>query len=388
MIKIIWGFSNLVSLFFTLVFFTRLHSQNLVLNPGFEDFECKRWYNSSIELCNDWSSPNLNSPDYFTNSCPGYIVASVFPNKWWGYQLPASGNAFAGFIAYRPEEDSEYSSSSVEYLQGTLAENLTAGINYTFQFDISLAECSVLSLKTLGVFFSDKKTDTRKLNMLTLEPYFLLQVTNDTSKWITLSHKFTARGNEKYFIVGCFKNEAKIKINKASPSKEITMPRKDAYYYVDDFELFSEQMQSVSIKNEDPEESLANDKNEQEHFLVELKPTIGEKIILKNVFFENGRSELLNSSFKELDQLADLLKNNSNLKIQITGHTDSKGNPEENLSLSKNRAFAVYTYFLQKEINPSRMSYSSLGDKDPVSDNTTEIGRSLNRRVEFKLIEN
>lgn len=317
-----------------LFFSTSLSSQNLVLNPGFEDFECQRWYNSSIELCKDWSSPNLNSPDYFINSCPDYGVTSAFANTWWGYQLPSGGKAFAGFIAYHPEEENEYSSSAIEYLQGTLSESLISGVRYTFQFNISLSESSSLSLQNLGVLFSGKKTVTRKIKALTILPDLIIAITNDTSKWITVKQSFIAKGKEKYFVIGCFASEGKPKTKKVKPSNGIKMPRKEAYYYVDDFAVFSEGLETDGREEANTEKEISlEDVNKTKDNVKDIK--VGEQITLENVFFSSGKSELLSDSFAELDKLVYYLTNHQQFRIQILGYTDSQGDRNDNLMLSK-----------------------------------------------------
>ena len=145
------------------------NSQNLVLNPDFEIYLCERWYYSSLENCEHWSSPTLQSPDYFINTCPGYI-SSRFPDElWWGPKLPASGKAYAGIIAYRPNDD-EPEKIICEYLQGTLSRSLKANTFYKLELFISLSESSSLSLQDLGIYFSEKRIETNKLQVLKLKP--------------------------------------------------------------------------------------------------------------------------------------------------------------------------------------------------------------------------
>jgi len=111
-----------------------------------------------------------------------------------------------------------------------------------------------------------------------------------------------------------------------------------------------------------------------------LKP-----IILHNVLFELNSYNLLPESYYELDVLKDLMNANIDFNLSIQGHTDSTGNREANLVLSRQRAFAIYSYLLSKNIDPRRLSYEGYGDTRPIADNTTEAGRQKNRRVEFVL---
>ena len=114
---------------------------------------------------------------------------------------------------------------------------------------------------------------------------------------------------------------------------------------------------------------------------------IGESIILKNVFFVQAKSELLETSFPELDRLVNLMKNNKNLEIELRGHTENKGNAAELLALSEQRVAAVKNYITSKGIEPKRITGKGMGGTQPVNYGQTEADRTLNRRVEFVVIK-
>jgi len=109
------------------------------------------------------------------------------------------------------------------------------------------------------------------------------------------------------------------------------------------------------------------------------------KIVLRNVFFEFGKSSLKPESYAELDQLVEIMKANPKLKIEIGGHTDNKSSRAFNLSLSEKRAKSVVDY-LSKTIDPTRLTFKGYAFDVPVAPNDTEEGRAQNRRVEFKII--
>ncbi len=108
--------------------------------------------------------------------------------------------------------------------------------------------------------------------------------------------------------------------------------------------------------------------------------------ILQNLFFESGSSAIRPESYFELDELISYLKEHEHLKIQIIGHTDNVGAPNENLILSVQRASAVVNYLIQGGIPPSRLQYDGRGETQPIAPNDTEAGRAMNRRTEFILI--
>jgi len=95
----------------------------------------------------------------------------------------------------------------------------------------------------------------------------------------------------------------------------------------------------------------------------------------KSDFASDSKSD---SYFNSSDSF---LLQNSNSKINITGHTDAIGTDAYNQALGMRRAARVQQYFESKGINSSKISISSKGEKEPVSDNSTETGRSKNRRA-------
>ncbi len=113
-----------------------------------------------------------------------------------------------------------------------------------------------------------------------------------------------------------------------------------------------------------------------------------EKIfILENVYFEFGKSTLKPKSFPALNELVELLMTEKSMEIEISGHTDSIGNPEANLKLSEARAKAVRQYLIRKGIPSRRIIAVGYGDTMPVASNETEEGRQMNRRTEVKILK-
>ncbi len=105
--------------------------------------------------------------------------------------------------------------------------------------------------------------------------------------------------------------------------------------------------------------------------------------VLKNVFFETGSATLRPDSKYELDKLVLFLLQNSELRIQINGHTDDVGTAEYNYRLSEMRALSVLKYLIEKGISENRLMSKGYGQDQPVATNQTEEGRAQNRRTEF-----
>lgn len=111
--------------------------------------------------------------------------------------------------------------------------------------------------------------------------------------------------------------------------------------------------------------------------------TKGEKVVLRNVFFDTDKFDLKPQSTVELDKLADFLKKNTKLAIEIGGHTDNDGDDARNMALSDNRAKAVMSYLVSKGIDAARITAKGYGETKPLVANDTPDNKAQNRRVEF-----
>ncbi|MBI4944947.1 MAG: PD40 domain-containing protein [Bacteroidetes bacterium] len=112
---------------------------------------------------------------------------------------------------------------------------------------------------------------------------------------------------------------------------------------------------------------------------------VGQKIVLRNIFFDFGKSTLRPESTNELERLAKLLTDVPNMKIEVSGHTDSKSSDEFNMKLSQARAQSVVDYLTTHGIDKSRLTAKGYGKTKPIATNDTDEGRQLNRRTEFEI---
>jgi outer membrane protein OmpA-like peptidoglycan-associated protein len=85
-----------------------------------------------------------------------------------------------------------------------------------------------------------------------------------------------------------------------------------------------------------------------------------------------------------LDEVASILMQNPEMKVEVQGHTDNKGSAQYNQWLSEKRAQRVTDYLVSKGIDPSRLEAKGYGLTQPVASNDTAQGRAQNRRVELK----
>lgn len=106
----------------------------------------------------------------------------------------------------------------------------------------------------------------------------------------------------------------------------------------------------------------------------------------ETVYFDYGKYELKEETYFLVDKIAEFMKEDSTLKLQITGHTDDRGSEEFNLELSMKRANAVRDYLISKGVSAENISVAAKGKNEPVNGNSDNNQRALNRRVEFSLV--
>ncbi|MDH6533948.1 OmpA family protein [Parabacteroides sp. 52] len=106
------------------------------------------------------------------------------------------------------------------------------------------------------------------------------------------------------------------------------------------------------------------------------------------ILFATNSSTVSDASKNALHNFSNTLKTNPDTYIKVIGHTDNTGKVDYNQTLSEKRAKSVYDYLLSQGVMQSRMTYEGKGIHEPVADNSTVEGRSLNRRVEILIMAN
>jgi outer membrane protein OmpA-like peptidoglycan-associated protein len=113
---------------------------------------------------------------------------------------------------------------------------------------------------------------------------------------------------------------------------------------------------------------------------------IESKIAFKSLEFENGKADILPAMHNDLNKLANFLIDHPNMKLNISGHTDSQGSEDSNLRLSQARADAIKAYLIYEfKINASRIDAHGYGSSKPIVQEESDDHRKLNRRVEFEI---
>lgn len=127
------------------------------------------------------------------------------------------------------------------------------------------------------------------------------------------------------------------------------------------------------------------------------KVEVGQSIVLKNIFFDYNKYSLRSASKNELERLTKLMEDNPSLVIEISGHTDTRGNDNYNQKLSENRARSVVNYLIENGVSKDRLVYKGYGEEQTlISDaeiakmknaQSREDAHQMNRRTEFKILK-
>lgn len=107
------------------------------------------------------------------------------------------------------------------------------------------------------------------------------------------------------------------------------------------------------------------------------------KIITYAITFDIGKANIKPESMTEINRIAQLMKDNGDLKFEVQGHTDNTGTVAGNQKLSEQRAQAIVNKLVEMGIAANRLSAKGMGQSAPLADNSTDEGRAKNRRVEF-----
>ncbi len=116
------------------------------------------------------------------------------------------------------------------------------------------------------------------------------------------------------------------------------------------------------------------------------KNSLAKKLVMNNILFGRGHTELNTSSFLEIDKLYAMMIADTAMCIEIRGHTDNQGDPQLNIDLSQVRANTIKKYLTEKGISTKKIAARGLGGAYPIANNRNEYTRKLNRRVEIVII--
>ncbi len=138
-------------------------------------------------------------------------------------------------------------------------------------------------------------------------------------------------------------------------------------------------------KKEEKLRQIASERDAKEMEVVRVREDLLRVSVSSEASFDFNRAELKPQFKPTLNKVADVLYNDPNQRIQVVGHTDSKGSESYNQQLSERRAQATADYLISQGVAASQIKVEGRGETEPRADNGTAAGRAQNRRVEIYL---
>ncbi len=380
-------------------------SQNLLLNGDFERPFLDHEY--------QWRQPHGAYYHYYMD---GRQDGSAY-----------EGNFYNGLCMYNHQEN--------EFMQAKLAQPLVAGQSYCLKAMARLMTIKAFNHELhdkIGILFTTSPFDVEEPFYPGGKPdtHLLIPDTVDRFSWLPLDTVYVARGDEQYFTIGywrslAFAEKASVDAFEAFIGPEPTKPKTDIP--PPDFSAKAKKKQKRG-KQHDAWSDFRQQVMQQARSQGEVIPTtspgvglftlryyldnlcvapilsdgscdctipkppltlnVGDVVRIDNLLFNTGESTLQPGSDYALELLALILEEQPRMRIAIEGHTDNVGNDAANLKLSEDRAQTVRRHLIEMGVDEERMSARGFGSTQPVADNRTEEGRSLNRRVAFVIEEN
>lgn len=112
---------------------------------------------------------------------------------------------------------------------------------------------------------------------------------------------------------------------------------------------------------------------------------LNDYLAKETINFKVGKADVADASYHTLGMLAMIVRT-CDTSVEIAGHTDNRGDAEVNLHLSQRRAEVVAKHLARHGVDPLRLRPKGYGESQPVADNSTDAGRKLNRRIEFRVL--
>jgi OmpA-OmpF porin, OOP family len=343
-------------------------AQNLIPNPGFEDFTvCPGSYTRQKEGLRllHWYAANEGTPDAY-NACSN--GEGNVPYNWAGVSEAYEGVGYAGIYLWLQGKNFR------EYLQCKMNSPLIKDTTYVVSFRYRLSSYSKYSVDRIGLHLSDSAIRIKNHHAWNITP--TLHVVSDsaltptTGLWEQAQTQYRARGNEQFVTIGNFDDD-----NRTGHYEIIHRPTQEpmlkdaAYYYIDDV-VIRMKFDPAAIKP-----VLASFSRD------DVK--LNERYVLDNILFDFNSFRLLRRSFDQLDEVVSVLHANPDYNLRIEGHTDDVGSDNYNLHLSRMRAKTVADYLVQSGISRERIQSDGFGKKNPLVQGESEAVRKANRRVEL-----
>lgn len=377
---------NLTGLILLFIFISiKVNSQNLLPNGDFKEQQtCIEFDQKCAPM--GWRLTSADPPTYY--------------REFEGEDSTAH-TAWTTFVAFSLTEKFYR-----EYLQAPVLCPLIKGEKYLFSITLRPER---FAIREFGVKFKDTST-INGVNMLLMEtPDFIFADKNYLHKkkneWLTLTYEYTARGNERYILIGNFKPDEDTDYK---PIKAEKFSMKIAYYVknvsltsVRNLPLCDYSGLLQRLRNDRYRHSLFSLQFFQDSLAIQAtKPKKTRNVLplaksdstikppaLPTIYFDFDQYALREQSVAELSPVISYLQLHSEVNIAISGHTDDTGLQDYNTSLALKRAETIKEYLISQGIASSRITSNGYGETNPAASNQTVKGRRLNRRAELHFVK-
>lgn len=349
------------------LFLTTANAQNLVNNPAFESYTNYLDSNNILIYHPESWYYNVKGPNH-----PYYFSTDRYKNKSFSWNIhPDSSLIRRG---YQVNYISIVIMPNVQRAYTELKGQLKKGNKYQIKVDVRPSIQSNC-LSDILVGFKDCLNCCMDsfLYQVKLNIPDSINIDSLYNKWITLKTNFIAKGVEKVLVISAGTSKDYYQMVYSDLNKYMLnyeeKPR--LKYYIDNVYLAEDEMNFINTHFVDKIDSIE----------------IGESVILRNIYFDFDKYELLTSSFPLLNDIYNYLNQHRNIRVQISGHTDYIGTNEYNNDLSYKRALSVVEYLSKMGISSDRILPVGYGSKFPIDSSNTEEAHQKNRRIEIKIIE-
>jgi hypothetical protein len=394
-----YTFKNMKSKIIILSFFFMgfVYSQNdlnYVQNASFETVEGKQKKLGNIEKATGWGSATGTSADLFIGG--EKIPDLSAPTNLYGKQDAKDGSNYAGIVAF-----SYNNKVPRTYIYSELNKELKKGSRYCVKFYVVLAEASKYYSNNVGALFTKEPVDasasqvlnTGKSGGVVLHSNNKMEDFNSNFDWKQVCGTYTAKGNERYIVIGNFSDEADTEWEKNNIKNSDYTPVIAAYYYIDNISV-------EALENGENCECMVAEKEVFSKTLYKYSPTIDEKmtvtqqIEIQRTFYTFGESEISSDQSPALDFIIEKMKANANLKLEIQGHSDAVEDSigvykTEYANMATNRINAAINYFITNGIDESRLISMPLDSTEPSEEifesDSEDTKMAKSRRLTFKV---
>lgn len=356
-------------LYLVLIITNNLFSQNLVINPSFEDFECIQGRTgANFTETGGWSAGNMSSPDFYNPNCK--IQPSTSGIR---FQKARHGNNYAGIIVF-DMEGRRYR----EYLQGTLKNKLIVGKSYYICFNVSLKDPCSRPISDLNLIFSTSKIDKKRTRgkIRSKSIYELAKVENiiyqDTTNWMQISGEYVANGGESNFTIGNFKDAFRTHYEKLDHH----MQRQDVttFYFVDDISVI-----------EIPKEYQLNRNDSTlftRDFYLSNSPLLNEVLDL-NVLTFAPKSSTLVFDKNQVKYMVNYLLVNPFLNFEIKLDCYYQAEKFTQLKLIQARTESIKLFLVSNGISSNRVYFESTLNECMSCSDSTQISLKFTENIYY-----